>query len=351
MVMSEKVVSSNELNDRAQQLLKTLVECYIRDGQPVGSRTLARSSDLDLSAASIRNVMADLEELGLVTSPHTSAGRVPTAQGYRMFINSLLRVQLLESEEVQRLQRQLAGETPEAELLARASRLLSGVTHMAGLVTVPRRERASLRHVEFVPLSDNRVLAIFVVNDSEVQNHVIHTERRFSPSELTQAANYLNSQYAGKELKEVRRGVVRAMQEAKDTATALLQAVMDVAEQAHTVNQRDYVLAGQTNLMSFTEFSNVGALRQLFEAFAEKRDILHLLDQCLTTNGVQIFIGDESGYEVLGNCSVVTSPYSVDGKTIGVLGVIGPTRMAYERIIPLVDVTAKLLGAALNSRQ
>lgn len=343
-------MSSTELNERAQQLLKTLVECYIRDGQPVGSRTLARSSDLDLSPASIRNVMADLEELGLVTSPHTSAGRVPTPQGYRMFINSLLRVQLLEGDEVLRLQRQLAPEAPISELLERASRLLSGVTRMAGLVTVPRHEQTLLRHVEFVALSDNRVLAIFVINESEVQNHVIRTERRFSPAELTQAANYLNSEYGGRELEEVRRGVVRAMQEVKDAATALLQAVMDAAEQAQTLNQRDYVLAGQTNLMDFTEFSNVGALRQLFDAFAEKRDILHLLDQCLDSGGVQIFIGDESGYEVLGNCSVVTAPYSVDGKTLGVLGVIGPTRMAYERVIPLVDVTAKLLGAALNSR-
>lgn len=344
-------MSSAELNERAQQLLKALVECYIRDGQPVGSRTLARSSDLDLSPASIRNVMADLEELGLVTSPHTSAGRIPTAQGYRVFIDSLLKVQFLESEEVRQFQRELAADTPLSELLARASRLLSGVSQMAGLVTVPRREGAILRHVEFVALSADRVLAIFVINDSEVQNHVIRTERQFSPAELEQAANYLNSEYAGLELTEVRRGVVRAMQRAKDTATSLLQAVMDVAEQAQQVtNRRDYVLAGQTNLMSFSEFSNLGTLRGLFDAFAEKRDILHLLDQCINSNGVQIFIGDESGYKVLGNCSVVTSPYSVDGKTLGVLGVIGPTRMAYERVIPLVDVTAKLLGAALNSR-
>ena len=345
-------MSSTELNERAQQLLKTLVECYIRDGQPVGSRTLARSSDLDLSPASIRNVMADLEELGLVTSPHTSAGRIPTAQGYRVFIDSLLRVQLLENDELRQLQRELAAETPVTELLARASRLLSGVSQMAGLVTVPRREGVILRHVEFVALSADRVLAIFVINDSEVQNYVIRTERRFSPAELTQAANYLNSEYAGKALPEVRRGVVRAMQEVKDMATTLLQAAMDVAEQAQQgASERDYVLAGQTNLMGFSEFSNVGMLRELFEAFAEKRDILHLLDQCINSHGVQIFIGDESGYKVLGNCSVVTAPYGTGGRTLGVLGVIGPTRMAYERVIPLVDVTAKLLGAALNFRQ
>lgn len=345
-------MSSNELNERAQLLLKTLVECYIRDGQPVGSRTLARSSDLDLSPASIRNVMSDLEELGLVSSPHTSAGRVPTAQGYRVFINSLLQVQLLEGAEVQQLRTQLAsGDTPLPELLARASRLLSGVTRMAGLVTVPRRERALLRHVEFVALSDNRVLAIFVINDSEVQNHVIKPERRFSAAELTQAANYLNSQYAGMELNDVRSALVQGMREAKDTAASLLQAAMAIAEQQQGTGRRDYVLAGQTNLMSFSEFADVGALRQLFDAFAEKNDILHLLDQCLVSSGVQIFIGQESGYEVLGNCSVVTATYGVEGRVLGVLGVIGPTRMAYERVIPIVDVTAKLLGAALNSRQ
>lgn len=345
-------MSSNELNERAQQLLKTLVECYIRDGQPVGSRSLARSSDLDLSPASIRNVMADLEELGLVTSPHTSAGRVPTAQGYRVFVNSLLQVQLLESEEVQRLRHQLEPEGARPGLVERASRLLSGVTRMAGLVTVPRPERAVLRQVEFVSLSENRVLAIFVINDSEVQNHVIHTGRPFAAAELTQAANYLNSQFRGKTFDEMRQGVVQAMREAKDNATSLLQAAMNLADEAQrSAEQRDYVLAGQTNLMGFSEFSNVSALRQLFEVFAEKRDLLHLLDQCLGSKGVQIFIGDESGYAVLGNCSLVTAPYEVDSKVIGVLGVIGPTRMAYDRVIPIVDVTAKLLGAALNSRQ
>ncbi len=345
-------MGSTELNERAQQLLKTLVECYIRDGQPVGSRSLARSSDLDLSPASIRNVMADLEELGLVTSPHTSAGRVPTAQGYRVFVNSLLQVQLLESEEVQRLRHQLEPEGARPGLVERASRLLSGVTRMAGLVTVPRPEQAVLRHVEFVSLSENRVLAIFVINDSEVQNHVVHTGRPFAAAELIQAANYLNHQFRGKTFDEVRQGVVQAMRDAKDNATSLLQAAMNLADEAQrSAEQRDYVLAGQTNLMGFSEFSNVSSLRQLFEAFAEKRDLLHLLDQCLSSKGVQIFIGDESGYAVLGNCSLVTAPYGMDGKVIGVLGVIGPTRMAYDRVIPIVDVTAKLLGAALNSRQ
>jgi len=330
-----------------------LIECYIRDGQPVGSRTLARHTKLDLSPATIRNVMSDLEEMGLVSAPHTSAGRKPTAQGYRVFVNSLLRVKSLDSGEVLQLQRQLDPQGSLPDLLGRASKLLSGVTQLAGLVTVPRWDQAILRHVEFLALSEDRVLAIFVINDSEVQNHVIHTQRRFTPSELQQAANYLNAHFVGKELQEVRRSLVTAMQDVKEMANALMQAAMEAADKAqdNEKNQADYVLAGQTNLMGFAEFSNLERLRQLFEAFAEKRDILHLLDQCLSSDGVQIFIGDESGYELFGDCSVITAPYRSEGKVLGVLGVIGPTRMAYERVIPVVDITARLLGAALNSRQ
>ena len=346
-------MGNGELSERAQHLLKTLIECYIRDGQPVGSRTLSHHSVLDLSPATIRNVMADLEDLGLVSTPHTSAGRKPTAQGYRVFVNSLLRVQALDSGEVLQLQRQLDPQGSLPDLLGRASKLLSGVTRLAGLVTLPRWDQVLLQHVEFLSLSDNRVLAIFVINDSEVQNHVIRTERRFTASELEQAANYLNAHFAGKELQEVRRGLVAAMHDAKETVNALMQAAMEAAERVIDSEQKqpDYVLAGQTNLMGFAEFSNLERLRQLFEAFAEKRDILHLLDQCLHSDGMQIFIGDESGYELFGDCSVITAPYRSEGKVVGVLGVIGPTRMAYERVIPIVDVTAKLLGAALNSRQ
>jgi len=346
-------VGAGELSERAQHLLKALIECYIQDGQPVGSRTLARHAELDLSPATIRNVMADLEELGLVSAPHTSAGRMPTAQGYRVFVNSLLKVKLLDSGEVMQLQRQLDPQGTLPDLLGRASKLLSGVTQLAGLVTVPRWERAILRHAEFLALSDDRVLAIFVINDSEVHNHVIHTQRRFAPAELQQAANYLNAHFAGKELQEVRGGLVAAMHDVKETANALMQAAMEAAEKVIDSEQQrpDYVLAGQTNLMGFAEFSDLARLRQLFEAFAEKRDILHLLDHCLRSDGVQIFIGDESGYELFGDCSVITAPYRAEGKVVGVLGVIGPTRMAYERVIPIVDITARLLGAALNSRQ
>lgn len=344
---------ASELSERAQQLLKTLIETYIREGQPVGSRSLARDSELDLSPATVRSVMADLEELGLVISPHTSAGRIPTPLGYRVFVDSLLTVKPLDSNEVLLLKRQFDPDDTIPDLLKKASVLLSGVSRMAGLVTLPRRKHFALRHAEFVGLSENRVLAIFVVNDAEVQNRVIHTKRRFSPAELQQAANYLNTEYTGKDLEAVRAGLIHDMGEAKEAVVSLLRSAMEATEKVYDSEAKgaDFVLAGETNLMDFAELSDVGKLRQLFGAFDSKRDILHLLDQCSASNGVQIFIGDESGYNVLGDCSIVTAPYEAEGRKVGMLAIIGPTRMAYERVIPVVDVTAKLLGAALNSRQ
>jgi heat-inducible transcriptional repressor len=336
-------------NERAQQLLKFVVERYIRDGQPVGSRTVSRESALDLSPATIRNVMCDLEEMGLIKSPHTSAGRVPTVHGYRVFVDSLLTVRDLEEGEISSLRHQLSPAMDTKRVLESASALLSEVTAMAGVVMLPRRELIALRHVEFMSLSGNRVLVIRVLNDHEVQNRVIHTSRPYSASELQQASNYLNDHFAGKDLTEMRRRLLKEMEEAQQHMNQLMVAALEMANQAYQAgSDDDYVLAGQTNLMGYAEMSNVERLRQLFDAFNRKRDILHLLDQSLHTNGIQIFIGEESGYQVLDECSVVTSPYTVDGRIMGVLGVIGPTRMAYDRVIPIVDVTAKLLGAALN---
>ncbi len=342
-----------EISERAQSLLKTLIECYIREGTPVGSRVLARHSELDLSPATIRNVMADLEELGLVTQPHTSAGRVPTPQGYRVFVDSLLAVRPLEPEAVRRLERELAPpEEPEPEpeeLIRRASRLLSQVTHLAGLVTLPRSKDFVLRHVDFVPLSGRRVLAIFVVNEREVQNYILRPGRRFTRAELEQAANYINQELAGRTLEQARARVVEAMRELKASVTALLQASIDAAEEARRSRESpDYIMAGQTNLMDFAEFADIQTLRRLFEAFNQKQALLHLLDQCLEAEGVQIFIGEESGYRALGDCSLVTAPYEAGGQVLGALAVIGPTRIPYERVIPIVDVTARLLGAALS---
>jgi len=343
----------SELNDRTQHLLKVLVERYIRDGQPVGSRILAREAGLDLSPATIRNVMADLEEFGYLSSPHTSAGRVPTVRGYRFFVDSLMHVKPLYSEEVEQLWRHLDPNQNTADLLRSVSSLLSGITRMAGLVMMPRRDYFTLRQVEFLPLSDNRVLAILVVNGQEVQNRIIHTQRNYTAVELQQAANYLNAEFAGKDIHKVREDLLQDLHLTRETMNNMMQAVIEIAEKAFKtdgIEEEDYVLAGQTNLMGFAELSDVEKLRELFDAFNHKQDILHLLDQCLTAQGVQIFIGEEAGSDVLGICSIVTAPYSVEGKIMGVLGVIGPTRMAYERVIPIVDVTAKLLASALNSR-
>lgn len=342
-----------ELGERSQRLLRTLIESYIRQGQPVGSRALARESGLELSPASIRNIMADLEELGLITSPHTSAGRIPTAKGYRLFVDSLLTVQTLCEGEVLRLEQELqVGDyTTTEQLLARASNLLSEVTRLAGVVMIPHRDTVSLRHIEFLPLSGRRVLAILVINNSEVRNVIIGTERDYSGTELQQVANYLNAQFVGHGLATVRDQLIRELRETKAHMDAVMQTAIDMAEKVFLAPQPrgdDYIMAGQTNLMEFDELSQVDKLRQLFEAFNTKRDILYLLDSSMNAQGVKIFIGEESGYKVLDECSVVTAPYEVDGERIGVLGVIGPTRMAYERVIPIVDVTARLLGGALN---
>lgn len=341
------------LSPRAQHLLKVLVEQYIRDGQPVGSRTLSRDSGLDVSAATIRNVMADLEDLGLLSSPHTSAGRIPTVQGYRLFVDTMLTMQPPAEGDLQRARATLEGEgediSPTA-LVERASGLLSDFTSLAGMVMLPRRSEAALRQVEFLPLSDNQVLVILVQNNREVENRIITTARRYSASELQQAGNYLSEAFAGLDPMRAREKLVRELGDAREHLDRMMQATVEMAEKAFLPVNRvdDFVLAGQVNLMEYGELSDVEKLRELFEAFNRKRDILHLLDQSLSAPGVNLFIGEESGYEVLDDCSLVTSPYSVDGKRVGVLGVIGPTRMAYERVIPIVDMTARLLGDALN---
>lgn len=343
--------STNEVNERARVLLKFLVERYIRDGSPVASRALARAGVLSLSAASIRNVMADLDEMGFVRSPHTSAGRVPTVRGYRYFIDTLLTPQPLDAAEEAHIRSQLlecAGS--DQDLLQSASDLLSSLTRMAAVVTVPRRDHVALRQIEFLPLSGGRVLAILVVNQHEVQNRVLHTHRDYSAAELERAANYLNAVFAGKDLFSVREALLRDVQATRAHVNrALLEMLVLGGQLFPDAEQDDFVLAGGTNLMGFQELSNVDRLRGLFEAFDRKQDILRLFDQCLEADGVQIFVGDESGYQALDECSVVTAPYMVDGCVAGVLGVIGPTRMAYSRIISLVDTTARVLGAALNS--
>ncbi|MFI4895658.1 MAG: heat-inducible transcriptional repressor HrcA [Steroidobacterales bacterium] len=345
------------LNERAQRLLRVLVQSYIRDGAPVGSRSLSRDSGLALSSATVRNVMADLEALGFVTSPHTSAGRVPTDKAYRFFVDSLLRSQLPADESGrEEIRRQLDVPADSSKsLVSTASQLLSNITHLAGVVTLPLAQAASLTQIEFLALSENRILVVLVLNDREVQNRIIHLERRFSAEELRRAANFLNEHCAGRTLPQIHTDLV---QQLKDTHEHLNQVMLDAIavaqrlfEQGSATASIEYVIAGETNLMELGELASVDKLKRLFEAFNEKRDILHLLDQSLKAEGIQIFIGHESGYRILDDYSVVTAPYSSEQGVVGVIGVIGPTRMAYERVIPLVDLTAKVLSSALNLRR
>ncbi len=346
-------INLNELTERAQYLLKALTERYIREGQPVGSRTLARDAGMQLSPATIRNVIADLEDLGLVSSPHTSAGRIPTVQGYRMFVDTLLTVEPLEHSLVDSLKQSLGTDMQTAGLAETASTLLSDVTQLAGVVTLPKPKHASLQRVEFLPLSDKKVLAVLVINEKEVQNSILQTDRNYSASELQEISNYLNEQFAGQELHAVRARLISELRETREDLDRMMATALGMADQVLGTAERgsDYVLAGQANLMEFDELCNASTLKHLFEAFNEKRQILGLLDQCVENDGVQIFIGEESGYQMLDECSLVTAPYSVEGQVIGVLGVIGPTRMAYERIIPIVDATARILSAALNPKE
>ena len=345
----------DSLSERAQNLLRLLVESYIRDGQPVGSRILSREPGLALSSATIRNVMADLEELGFVTSPHTSAGRGPTDTGYRFFVDTLLKVQPRETAALGEIRRQLdAHRDSSKSLVASASQLLSNITQLAGVVTLPRAQQASITQVEFIALSENRVLVVLVFDGSEVQNRIIQLDRHYSADELRRAANFLNEILSGRTLNEARQEILRQLQDAREHLNRIMIDAITVAQQVFEAEQEpriDYMIAGETNLMGAAQLTNVEKLRRLFEAFNEKRDFLSLLDHSLRADGVQIFIGQESGFQVLDDCSVVTAPYSADNQVVGVIGVIGPTRMAYERVIPIVDMTAKLLGAALNSRR
>lgn len=342
------------INERSQHLLKVLVERYIRDGQPVGSKTLAQETSLGISPATIRNILSDLEEHGYLSSPHTSAGRIPTARGYRFFVDSLVTVKPLDKTIVEQFQQKLTPDQNVSTLVTTVSNWLSELTHLTGLVMLPRREVVILRHIEFLSLSDNRVLVILVLNNHEVQNRIIYTDKGYSLSELQQAANYLNSVYGGQDIVQVRKKLLAAMHEDHETMNSLMRAALEVAGKAFDsapADNPDYVVAGQSHLLNLVDATGIARLRQLFDAFTQKQSILHLLDQCLNTECMQIFIGEESGYDLLDECSLVTTPYKTDGQIAGVLGVIGPTRMPYERVISIVDVTAKLLSAALNQSQ
>jgi heat-inducible transcriptional repressor len=341
-------------NERASHLLRVLIQRYIREGEPVGSRTLSKDSGLDLSPATVRNVMSDLEELGLVSAPHTSAGRVPTPKGYRLFVDTLVRYRQPRDNDMRRMHHRLKSNVDDTgALIGTVSEMLSDITSLAGVVTVPRGQHPTLRQIEFLPLSDQRVLVILVINDRDVQNRILQLDRDYSESELTQAANFINEKYAGLDMLQVRE---RLLSDLEETRNSMNQAMLDIISVAHSAMEgaarpgTDYVLAGETKLMDFAELSDIETLRRLFEAFSRKRLILELMDRSIHAQGVQVFIGEESGFRILDDCSVVTAPYHIDDDTIGVLGVIGPTRMAYDRVVPIVDITARLLGSALGQR-
>jgi heat-inducible transcriptional repressor len=295
--------------------------------------------------------MSDLEELGFVSAPHTSAGRVPTIKGYRFFVDTLVKLRPPKDEEVLQFEKALKDSDPQALVLS-ASNLLSAVTQLAGVVTVPRRAHAALRQVEFLPLSEQRILAIVVLNDRDVQNKILHVEKDFTEDELRRAGNYLTEQFGGCEIDDVRNRLLKGLRETRESMNTLMLDAIEFAQQTFPPDEAEgeFVVAGETNLMGLEGLADMKTLKRLFEAFVRQQDILHLLDQTLNAHGVQIFIGQESGYQLLDECSVVAAPYAIEDDTMGVLGVIGPTRMAYERVIPIVDITARLLGSALKSQ-
>ena len=336
------------LDERARTLLKTLVEHYIADGQPVGSRALAKFSGLDLSPATIRNVMADLEEAGFVASPHTSAGRIPTARGYRLFVDTLLTVQPLEARQMGQMEEALHGR-PSSQIIASASQLLSSLSHFAGVVIAPRRKASRIRQIEFLSLSEKRILLIIVTADGDVQNRIVTTDKAYSSSELVSAGNYLTQNFAGLDFEQIRHRLSAEIQRLREDIKPLMALALDAGDAAMAENSAPYVISGERNLLDVEELSsNMKRLRELFDLFEQRSSLIGLLDISNRAEGVQIFIGGESGIAPLDECSVIAAPYSVDGMIVGSVGVIGPTRMAYERVIPIVDITARLLSSALS---
>ena len=341
------------LDERARTLLKALVERYIADGQPVGSRTLSRASGLELSPATIRNVMADLEELGLIASPHTSAGRIPTARGYRLFVDTMLTARPVNLAEVPpemaAAREQLHPDQPQ-RVIAQAASLLSSLSNFVGVVTAPRKASV-FHHIEFLRLGERRVLVILVAPDGDVQNRVIFTARDYTQSELIEATNYLNTHYAGLSIEEVRERLKHEIEALRGEIAALMQAAVQAGSEALAESTEQVVVSGERNLLDVPDFGNdMGSLRKLFDVFEQKTELMRLLDVSSRAEGVRIYIGGESHVVPFEELSVVTAPYEVDGRVVGTLGVIGPTRMAYERMIQIVDITARLVGNALSHK-
>ena len=344
--------SAVDPDPRAKQLLKLLVEHYIAEGTPVASKALATLPGVEVSSATVRNVMSDLESMGLVRSPHTSAGKIPTQQGLRFFVDTLLSVEPWNEDRVREVEAELDPNLSPSELINTASELLSQFTQMTCLITTPRRNQSHLRQLEFLRLDDERVLVILVLNDRDVQNRVIHLDKSFSDQELAEAANLLNQEFGGRPLEEMREAVFSSMRADRERMDEVLHSALTMAESALPAQRpptedQELVVSGERRLLDFTADTDIA--RALFDAISRKGRVLHLLDQCLQSSGVQLYIGQESGYRPLGDMSLVTSSYEVNGQLAGVLGVIGPTRMDYKDVIPVVDVTARVLSAAMRN--
>jgi len=337
------------ISERAVILLKRLVTSYINHGLPVGSKQLAQEANLKVSSATIRNVMSDLEKKGLVKAPHTSAGRLPTEQGLRLVVENFLEVQPLQEALLNKMQQHLDPDQDMDALFNQATQMVSELTHMAGVVSVPKPEQFVLRHIEFLPLSDNRVLAILVLNEKEVQNKVLHLHREYSQEELLGAASFLNQQFCGKDVQQIRAALLKDLDRCRDDMDMAMRVAVDIAGKALIPETDDaaLIVQGETNLVRYNTSADPVQLQQLFEVFEHKRELLGLFERCIHTEGVKIFIGSDTGFDIPGDCSVITSTYHIDAKTLGVLGVIGPARMNYDHIVPVVDVTAHLLGEAL----
>jgi len=344
----------DSLNNRQELLLKALVESFISDGQPVGSTKLSQTQNIAISSATIRGVFGDLEDLGYIYSPHKSAGRVPTALGYRMFVDKMVKVQPVDIDLIQKLKINLSKDQERKSIIKKTNEVLSSITELTGIISLPTQKNAELKQIDFLKLSDDKILAILINKNNDVENKIINLERIYSSSELQEASNYLNAIISGQSVLHIRKILLNELEEMRKDMNSIMSSAITFGKKLFLDtddlnDDSDLLVTGQTRLMNCKELSDIDTLKTLFEAFSEKNNILHLLDKSISSNGVKIFIGAESGYNVLDDCSIVSAPYRFDNDVVGVLGVIGPKRMAYDRVIPIVDITAKLLSEALKS--
>ncbi len=346
------------MKERDRILMTSLIESYVRQGTPIGSKALLQQSHLSVSPATVRNIMADLERQGLVLSPHTSAGKIPTNRGLRIFVDRLIRVRSLKTDVIDHLKHHLNPAQDTKSLLGTASNLLSDMTKMASLVQIPCSPVNRLEHIDFIPLSENRLLVVMVLENEEIQNRVIKVDRTYHRDELVEMSNFLNQHLVGKDLNCARQDLFGQLVEEKQQLDQHLQMAMEIAEKGFkqstelAQNQNEgFHLSGQTNLVAMASHGQLNNIEQIFAAFKQKQQIMGLLDQSLAADGVKIFIGEETGNQGLQDCSIISAPYKKQGESIGVLAVVGPTRMHYDKVIPIVDVTAKMLSAALDHKK